>query len=183
MAGSQRRCSQPVCRLASAWQVPDPPALHPDFRGWRGGRPDSRHLSGTTIAVPAARGPTERRRKANEKTTSINCNKSTAWEWGAGAFEGLASVLSSRSRAGNDKWPALPAARADLPAVPPPALASKLRVRQPGNIDGFSGSEGAPQRRPCRAAALDKGTTIACARRLAWTHLGGSASINITWLE
>ena len=30
---------------------------------------------------------------------------------------------------------------------------------------------------------LTRGLAIACGRRLAWTHLGGSVFINITWLE
>ncbi len=43
--------------------------------------------------------------------------------------------------------------------------------------------KGFPQMHPCGVAALDKGPTIACGRRLAWMHLGDSEFINITLLE
>ena len=43
--------------------------------------------------------------------------------------------------------------------------------------------KGVPQMRPYGVAVLDKGTAIAGERRLAWTHLGNSELINITWLK
>ncbi len=43
--------------------------------------------------------------------------------------------------------------------------------------------KGAPQMRPCGVAALDNGSTIACGRRLAWTHLGAlHSSISPCWI-
>ncbi len=59
-----------------------------------------------------------------------------------------------------------------------------LRKRRNPADDPFPARpKGAPQMRPCGVAALDNGATIACGRRLVWTHLGGSAFINIALLD